>query len=183
MAVATRARTGSTPTPFQAKANPTAAGSAEAAGPGPTSIPATDSPSNSRESSPELRTSTSTAATTPSATSAEFSPKADADASALPVPATQPALLAALPSAERGAWSLREEHPVSAPGEGEVLVRTEYVGLNPFDWQAVDYKFGVGKDPKVVGRDGSGVVVQVGEGVDRFKAGDRVSLSSGRPQI
>lgn len=93
------------------------------------------------------------------------------------MPATQPALLAALPSGEGSAWSLREEHPVSKPGEGEVLVRTNYVGLNPFDWQAVDYKFGVGKEPKVVGRDGSGVVVQVGDGVDRFKVGDRVSSS------
>ena len=131
----------------------------------------------SRESSQEPQTATSTAATTPSACSAEFSPKVQLAA----LPAHQPALLAALPGASDpsgpspSAWSLREEHPVSTAGEGEVLIRTNHVGLNPFDWQAVDYKFGVGKEPKVMGRDGSGVVVQVGDNVDRFKVGDRVS--------
>lgn len=93
----------------------------------------------------------------------------------------QSALLASLPvadpetEAKPSAWELRDNHPVPTPGEGKVLVRNLYVGLNPFDWQGVDYKFGIGKEAKVMGRDGSGKVVQVGEGVDRFKAGDRVS--------
>jgi NADPH:quinone reductase-like Zn-dependent oxidoreductase len=60
-------------------------------------------------------------------------------------------------------------------GEGQVLIKTSHVGLNPFDWQCLEYGLGVGPEGKVMGRDGAGVVVGTGIGVHRFSVGDRVS--------
>ncbi len=63
------------------------------------------------------------------------------------------------------------------PAPGEVLVRLEAAGVNPFDWKIVDGIF-EGRRPHVfpliVGIDGAGTVVSVGEGVRRFQVGDRV---------
>jgi NADPH:quinone reductase-like Zn-dependent oxidoreductase len=60
---------------------------------------------------------------------------------------------------------------------GTLLIRVSAAGMNPFDWKMIDgildghmpHQF-----PLVVGVDGAGVVEAVGEGVTRFKAGDRV---------
>ena len=93
-------------------------------------------------------------------------------------PLTQRALLTRLPENGASAWSYTQHHPVPVPAPTQVLVKTSHVGLNPFDWQAVSYKFGLTKVAKVTGRDGSGVVVQVGSDVKEFKAGDRVSFSN-----
>jgi NADPH:quinone reductase-like Zn-dependent oxidoreductase len=62
-------------------------------------------------------------------------------------------------------------------GPGEVGVRLEAVGMNPFDAKIADgildglrpHRF-----PLVLGTDGAGVVDSVGPGVARFRAGDRV---------
>ncbi|GAB3660640.1 NADP-dependent oxidoreductase [Glycomyces tarimensis] len=69
------------------------------------------------------------------------------------------------------------ELPVPEPGPGEVLVRMEAAGLNPFDWKViegamrgqVDHAF-----PLVLGSDGAGVVERVGPGVTGLTPGDRV---------
>ncbi|AZE31610.1 NADP-dependent oxidoreductase [Pseudomonas chlororaphis] len=63
------------------------------------------------------------------------------------------------------------------PQAGQVLVRLQASGLNPFDWRLGD---GILKDklphsfPLVLGVDGAGVIEATGPGVRRFKAGDQV---------
>src|SRR5690606_2404552 len=69
------------------------------------------------------------------------------------------------------------ELPVPEPGPGEVLVRMEAAGVNPFDWKvvegamrgAVEHAF-----PLVLGSDGAGVVERVGPDVTALSEGDRV---------
>ncbi len=70
-----------------------------------------------------------------------------------------------------------KEIPIPVPKEHEVLVRIYAAGVNPLDNMIacgevkliVPYKL-----PIVMGNELSGVVEKVGEGVKRFKAGDRV---------
>ncbi|MEU6247126.1 NADP-dependent oxidoreductase [Glycomyces sp. NPDC047010] len=70
--------------------------------------------------------------------------------------------------------------PVPEPGPGEVLVKIAAAGVNPFDWKVVEgamrgsvhHEF-----PLVLGSDGAGTVVSVGEPGPtdaRFEPGDRV---------
>lgn len=60
---------------------------------------------------------------------------------------------------------------------GTVKIRLAAAGLNPFDWKMVD---GILKDhmqhvfPMILGVDGAGIVTGTGEGVTRFRKGDRV---------
>ncbi|MGX5819135.1 NADP-dependent oxidoreductase [Chitinophaga lutea] len=69
------------------------------------------------------------------------------------------------------------EAPEPVAKTGTVLIRLAAAGLNPFDWKLVD---GILKDhmphvfPLILGVDGAGIVEAVGEGVTRFKKGDRV---------
>lgn len=87
------------------------------------------------------------------------------------------ALLARLAPHGQSTWQIAETHPTPTLGPGQVLVHTTHVALNPFDWQGVAFRYNVGPEAKVMGRDGSGVVVSIGDGVTRFKSGDRVSPS------
>ena len=91
------------------------------------------------------------------------------------LPAAQRAVLTRIAEPGHQTWSLDVAYPVPSPSAGQVLVKVSHAGLNPFDWQSVEYKFGITKDPKVIGRDGAGIVVQVGTEVSRFREGDRVS--------
>ncbi len=67
------------------------------------------------------------------------------------------------------------ERPSAAPGN--VVVQVAYASVNPADWKSREgwlslyfqYQF-----PFVVGFDAAGIVVEVGEGVDTLKVGDRV---------
>ncbi|HEY0612149.1 MAG TPA: NADP-dependent oxidoreductase [Chitinophaga sp.] len=60
---------------------------------------------------------------------------------------------------------------------GTLLIRVSAAGMNPFDWKMVDgildghmpHQF-----PMILGVDGAGVVEAVGEGVTRFKPGDKI---------
>jgi NADPH2:quinone reductase len=71
------------------------------------------------------------------------------------------------------------ERPRPVPGPGEVLVKVAVSGVNPTDWKmrrgataprALPY-------PEIVpAQDGAGVVVEVGEGVDPARSGERVWL-------
>jgi len=70
-----------------------------------------------------------------------------------------------------------EQIPIPQPGKGEVLIRIAAASVNP-----VDYKIREGKFPPVtakqlpvtLGRDFSGMVEQVGSGVEGFTKGRRV---------
>jgi len=70
-----------------------------------------------------------------------------------------------------------EEYPDPQPSPGEVVVRVISTSVNP-----IDYKLRSGKMkewvplqfPDIPGRDVSGEVIQVGEGVTKFKPGDLV---------
>jgi NADPH:quinone reductase-like Zn-dependent oxidoreductase len=60
---------------------------------------------------------------------------------------------------------------------GTLLIRVSAAGMNPFDWKMIDgildghvpHQF-----PLILGVDGAGIVEAVGEGVSRFKPGDRI---------
>jgi NADPH:quinone reductase-like Zn-dependent oxidoreductase len=69
------------------------------------------------------------------------------------------------------------EHPLPVPGPGEVLVEVEAVGMNPVDVKvrAGQYSAAFGEDfPVVLGRDFSGIVAAVGDGVTAWSPGDAV---------
>jgi NADPH:quinone reductase-like Zn-dependent oxidoreductase len=70
-----------------------------------------------------------------------------------------------------------EDTPIPMPAAGEVLVKTIAVSVNPIDWKL---RRGDLREirplefPAILGRDLSGEVVALGEGVDRLKVGERV---------
>ena len=64
------------------------------------------------------------------------------------------------------------ERPIPEPGPGEVLIRHAAIGLNFIDTYHRSGLYPV-DFPAVLGLEGAGVVERVGQGVTRFKAGDR----------
>jgi NADPH:quinone reductase-like Zn-dependent oxidoreductase len=70
------------------------------------------------------------------------------------------------------------EHEVPKPGSGEVLVKVRATSLNARELMILrgDYPLPVKPDVVAVS-DGAGEVVAIGEGVTRFKVGDRVAAS------
>ncbi|KAI0080916.1 medium-chain dehydrogenase/reductase like protein [Panus rudis PR-1116 ss-1] len=73
----------------------------------------------------------------------------------------------------RGDWEV-VTIDVPKPGPGEVLVRIEATAVNPFDWKVQAFGMFVESFPAIVGTDGAGVVIQVGESVRDVVVGDRV---------
>ncbi len=81
-----------------------------------------------------------------------------------------------------------QERPDPTPGPGDVLIRVHATSLNYHD-----YAVAIGGIPSEDGRilmsDGAGEVIGVGEGVTRFKTGDKVvstffpGWSDGRPEL
>lgn len=70
------------------------------------------------------------------------------------------------------------EDPV--PGPGEVLVALRAASLNHLDIWVRRGLPSVPK-PRILGADGAGTVVELGEGIDRFSVGDRVVINPGIP--
>lgn len=68
--------------------------------------------------------------------------------------------------------------PAPTPGPDEVLIEVKAAALNGLDlwviegWHGLRLKF-----PHILGSDGAGVVVDVGEGVENYSAGDRVAVN------
>ncbi len=72
--------------------------------------------------------------------------------------------------------------PKPKPARGEILLRVEYVSicgtdLNYYKWGRDAQLLGLTLT-RILGHEGCGVVVEVGEGVTQFKAGDRVVTDS-----
>lgn len=66
---------------------------------------------------------------------------------------------------------------VTSPGKNKILVKNSALAINPYDWiiqAAHNLVVPWSKLPLVLGTDIAGTVVEVGEGVNRFKIGDRV---------
>ncbi|KAI9061179.1 GroES-like protein [Trametes sanguinea] len=91
----------------------------------------------------------------------------------MPTPTQQKALFL---QAKQGEFAVASR-PVPKPSPGEILVRNEASGLNPVDWKIQAYGIFVEKYPVVLGIDAAGVVEAVGEGVTRFKTGDKVFVA------
>jgi NADPH2:quinone reductase len=70
------------------------------------------------------------------------------------------------------------ELPVPEPGPGQIRIRHEAIGLNFIDTYQRSGLYPV-KLPAVLGQEGAGVVDAIGEGVARFKQGDRVAYGTG----
>ena len=68
------------------------------------------------------------------------------------------------------------EEPIPNPGHGEVLVKMRAASLNVRDVMIAEQRYPVpGKVGVVALSDGAGDIVALGEGVDRFGIGDRVT--------
>jgi NADPH2:quinone reductase len=69
-----------------------------------------------------------------------------------------------------------ETLPVPRPGPGQVLIRLDAAGIGVWDpdVRSGEVELGAGGFPKVIGNDGAGEVVAVGDDVERFHVGDRV---------
>ena len=67
-----------------------------------------------------------------------------------------------------------EERPVPAIGPGEMLIRVDASGIcgsDVMEWYRID------RAPLVLGHEIGGQVVEIGDGVERFRVGDRVSAA------
>src|ERR1700693_795868 len=66
------------------------------------------------------------------------------------------------------------------PKSGQVLIRVEYAPINDSDLLVASGLYAVQPNlPSVVGNEGAGKVVAVGDGVQNVKVGDRVVLPHG----
>jgi NADPH:quinone reductase-like Zn-dependent oxidoreductase len=74
-----------------------------------------------------------------------------------------------------------EDVPDPKPGRGEVLVRMRAAALNHLDLWVRRGLPSVPK-PRILGADGAGVVVGLGDDVEGFAIGDRVVLNPGVPE-
>lgn len=67
-----------------------------------------------------------------------------------------------------------EEMPIPKIGPGEVLLKSLACGVcgsDVMEWYRIK------KAPLVLGHEAAGVITEIGEGVERFKIGDRVFVS------
>lgn len=68
-----------------------------------------------------------------------------------------------------------EEFPTPKAGAGQAVVKIHAAGVNPFDTYMRNGTYAIKPQlPYIPGGEGAGVVHSVGEGVTRFKPGDRV---------
>jgi NADPH2:quinone reductase len=75
---------------------------------------------------------------------------------------------------------VRRDLPMRLPGEGEVLVRLAYSGINFMDIHTRQGKYATSQTypqtlPTTLGIEGAGTIEAVGDGVEGFQLGDRVA--------
>jgi len=63
---------------------------------------------------------------------------------------------------------------IGKPGRSQVLIRNKAVAINPVDWKMQDGHLFPIKEPRVMGNDVAGEIVEVGEDVSDFSKGQRV---------
>jgi NADPH2:quinone reductase len=81
---------------------------------------------------------------------------------------------------ELDALQLRTNHAMPEAGSGQVRIKVSYAGLNFFDTLIRSGKYMRRPTyPNIIGGEVSGVVDQIGEGVEGFHIGDRVSALTG----
>jgi NADPH:quinone reductase len=86
-------------------------------------------------------------------------------------------LAARYPTSGPGAGAIRlDEVPRPSGGPGEVLVAVAVSGVNPTDWKARGSAPGSQPEWVIPNQDGSGVIVEVGDGVAPARIGERVWL-------
>lgn len=70
-----------------------------------------------------------------------------------------------------------EDRPAPAPGTGEVKLAMLAAPINPADLNIIEGKYGeLPELPAVIGNEGAGRVVAVGDGVENFEPGDLVAV-------
>ena len=74
-----------------------------------------------------------------------------------------------------------EEIPIPHPGPGEVLMKVAYCGICHSDLSLINGAIPASLPVVTQGHEASGTIVEVGPGVTRWKEGDRVIPSAGRP--
>lgn len=72
----------------------------------------------------------------------------------------------------------RENIDLPPPGPGEVRIRQRAIGLNFIDTYQRSGLYKLANLPAVLGMEGAGDVIEVGEGVEAFRAGDRVAYGT-----
>jgi len=87
------------------------------------------------------------------------------------LPTTQTALV--LPQ-KFGEFVLDSNISIPKPPAGEVLVKVKSIGLSQGDWKIPKLGIIIEKYPAIIGLNFAGEVAEVGQGVTRFKPGDRV---------
>ncbi|RFU74270.1 alcohol dehydrogenase -like domain-containing [Trichoderma arundinaceum] len=79
----------------------------------------------------------------------------------------------------RQAYQITNDYDVPLLVEDdETLVKTHTIGLNPIDWKAPDYNFGIASLPYIAGRELAGRVTTTPRKNSRLKEGDRVLVIS-----
>lgn len=85
---------------------------------------------------------------------------------------------------EKDRMSVEEVAPIGSPGTGEVRIAMHTVGICASDvhyWTEGRIGPFVLEAPMILGHEGAGTVVEVGEGVTGLKVGDRVVMEPGIP--
>ncbi|KAJ5504916.1 Polyketide synthase enoylreductase [Penicillium fimorum] len=80
-----------------------------------------------------------------------------------------------------------DDAPLPTAGPGELVIKNAAIAINPLDCHMLDSGVFVKRWPAIFGCDIAGEVHEVGDGVERFKKGNRVighaiNLTSGRPE-
>jgi len=70
--------------------------------------------------------------------------------------------------------TLANNLPIPKPAKDQILIKNVAGALNPVDWKQIEFGFGIPSYPYVLGLDIAGIVEEVGEGVTKFKKGDKV---------